>query len=149
VPSPDEIKRIVVAIDLSVEHAKRCVSFATHLASSPGCETIILTIIKNSDIIDSEGRIDHVKLQKAEGEARNVHEELVIRGNMFDFQSIVKSEFIKSDDVANAICDYCRGVDADVVIVGRRSLGFLEGVLLGSVSGKVVKNAPCSILVVK
>lgn len=148
-PSPDEIKRIVVSIDLSVEHAKKCISFAAHLAKSTGCETIVLTVIKNSDITDSEGRIDHAKLQKAEGGARDVHEALVIRSNMFSFQSIVKSEFIKSDDVANAICDYCRDVSADMVIVGKRGLGFLEGVLLGSVSGKVVKNAPCSVLIVK
>ncbi|MEO9296107.1 MAG: universal stress protein [Nitrososphaera sp.] len=146
---PDfEIRRVVVAIDLS-EHAKRCVAFAASLAKSTRCEVIFLTVIKNSDIVDSEGRIDHARLLKAEDDAKLVHEELVVRSNLFSFQSAVRSEFIRSDDVANAICDCCKSIDADMVIVGRRGLGFLKGVLLGSVSEKVVKDASCSVTIVK
>lgn len=145
----DEIKRVVVAIDLSLKHAKKCVALAASLAKSTGCETIVLTVIKNSDIVDSEGKVDHTRLQRAEDEARSLHEELIVRGNMFSFQGAVRSEFIKSDDMAGAICNYCRSVDADMVIVGRRGVGFLKGVLLGSVSEKVVKEAPCSVLIVK
>jgi nucleotide-binding universal stress UspA family protein len=144
----EEIRRVVVAIDLS-EHAKKCVAFAAGLAKSTRCEAIFLTVIKNSDIIDSEGRIDHARLLKAEGDAKLVHEELVVRSNLFSFQSAARSEFVRSDDVAGAICDYCGKVDADMVLVGRRGLGFLKGVLLGSVSEKVVKDAPCSVLIVK
>lgn len=147
--SPGDIKRVVVAVDLSLEHAKRCISFAASLAKSTGCETAVLTVIRNSDIIDSEGRVDHGRLLEAEGKARSLHEELVVRSNLFSFQSAVKSEFARSDDVAAAICDYCRSLDADMVIVGRRGLGFLKGVLLGSVSEKVVREAPCSVLIVK
>lgn len=143
------MKRVVVAIDHSMEHAKKCIILAASLAKSTGCETIVLTVIKNSDIVDSEGKVDHARLQKAEGEARSLHEELIVRGNMFSFQGAVKSEFIKSDDVAETICDYCKKIDADIVIVGRRGVGFLKGVLLGSVSEKVVRGAPCSVLIVK
>jgi nucleotide-binding universal stress UspA family protein len=146
----DMIRRIVVAIDSSMQHARRCISFASQLANAiPGCETIILTVIKNSEISDTEGRIDHARLQKVEGEARNIHEALVVRSNLFTFQNKVRSEFVQSDDVADAICDYCKSAGADMVIVGRRGVGFLEGMLLGSVSAKVVKNSPCSVLVVK
>jgi nucleotide-binding universal stress UspA family protein len=145
----DGIKRAVVAVDLSIEHAKRCVHFASQLANATGCETIVLTVIKNSEIVDTEGRIDYLKLQKIEGEAKGVHEALVVNSNLFTFQNRIKSEFLKSDDVADSICEYCRNVDADLVIVGRRGLGFLKGVLLGSVSEKVLKNSPCSVTVVK
>lgn len=144
----DGIKRTVVAIDLS-ESAKRCVHFASQLANATGCETIVLTVIKNADIIDMEGKIDHAKMLQAEGDTKSAHEALVINSNMFSFQNKVKSEFIKSDDVADAVCEYCKNVDADLVIVGRRGIGFLKGVLLGSVSEKVLKNSPCSVLVVK
>ena len=149
VPCLGEIKRIVDAIDLSMEHAKKCIALAASLARSTGCEIAVLTVIKNSDIVDSEGKVDHAKLQKAEEEARNIHEELIVRGNMFSFQGAVRSEFKKSDDVAEAICGYCKKVDADMVIVGRRGVGFLKGVLLGSVSEKVVREAPCAVLIVK
>jgi len=145
----DAIRRVVVAIDLSMQHARRCVSFASQLANATGCETIILTVLKNSEISDTEGRIDHTKLQKVEGEARNVHEALTVRSNLFTFQNKLRSEFVKSDDVADAICDYCKRAGADLVIVDRRGVGFLEGAILGSVSTKVIKNSPCSVLVAK
>jgi nucleotide-binding universal stress UspA family protein len=99
--------------------------------------------------VDTEGRVDYLKLQKVEGEAKGVHEALVVNSNLFTFQNRIKSEFLKSDDVADSICEYCRNVDADLVIVGRRGLGFLKGVLLGSVSEKVLKNSPCSVTIVK
>ena len=139
----------MVAVDLSIEHAKRCVHFASQLANATGCEAIVLTVIKNSEIVDMEGSIDYLKLQKIEGEAKGVHGALGINSNLFNFQNRIKSEFLKSDDVADTICEYCRNVDADLVIVGRRGLGFLKGVLLGSVSEKVLKNSPCSVTVVK
>jgi nucleotide-binding universal stress UspA family protein len=142
------IRRAVVAIDQS-ESAKGCVRFASQLANGTGCEIVVLTVIKNSDIVDTEGRIDHARLQQAEKETKNLHEELVVNSNMFTFQSKVRSEFARSDDVADAICEYCKNVDADLVIVGRRGLGLLKGVLLGSISEKVLKNSPCSVLVVK
>jgi nucleotide-binding universal stress UspA family protein len=145
----DGIKRVVVAVDLSMEHAKRCARFASQLANATGCEVIVLTVIKNSEIVDTEGRVDYLKLQKVEGEAKGVHEALVVNSNLFTFQNRIKSEFLKSDDVADSICEYCRNVDADLVIVGRRGLGFLKGVLLGSVSEKVLKNSPCSVTIVK
>lgn len=144
-----DIKRIVVAVDLSREHAKRCISLAASLAKSTGCETAVLTVIRNSDIVDSEGRVDHGRLLEAKGKARSLHEELVVRSNLFSSQSAVKSEFARSDDVAAAICDHCRSIDADMVIVGRRELGFLKGVFLGSVSERVIREAPCSVLIVK
>ena len=142
------LRRAVVAIDQS-ESAKGCVLFASQLANAAGCEIVVLTVIKNSDIVDTEGRIDHARLQQAEREAKSLHEALVVNSNMFTFQSKVRSEFVRSDDVADAICEYCKKVDADLVIVGRRGLGLLKGVLLGSVSEKVLKNSPCSVLVVK
>lgn len=131
----EEIKRVVVAVDLSTEHAKRCVSLAASLAKGTDRETVILTVIRNSDIIDSEGRMDH--------------DELVISSNLFSFHGVVKSEFVKSDDVAGAICGYCKSVDADLVIVGGSGRSFLKSALLGSVSEKVVGEAPCSILIAK
>ena len=39
-------------------------------------------------------------------------------------------------------------LDADLVVVGRRSEGPLTRLVLGSVSGDVVRRAPCDVLVV-
>ncbi len=147
----NSVRRIVVAIDLSMEHAKRCISMAATLLESSAAEReiIVISVIKHSDIVDTEGRVDHRKLEQAEQAFRSLHEALVIKSGAFTFQKKIRSELVKADDVADAICDFCSANDADMVIVGRRGMGFLKGLILGSISEKVVKNAPCSVLVVK
>jgi nucleotide-binding universal stress UspA family protein len=50
---------------------------------------------------------------------------------------------------ARAIVDEAKDWDADLIVVGSHGYGFLERVLLGSVSGSVLHHAPCSVLVVK
>lgn len=150
-PAINSVKRIVVAIDLSIEHAKRCISMAATLLESSAAEReiIVISVIKSSDIVDTEGKVDHRKLELAEQAFRDLHEALVVKSGAFTFQRKIRSELINADDVADAICDFCRANDADMVIVGRRGMGFLKGLILGSISEKVVKNAPCSVLVVK
>ncbi|MEW6603614.1 MAG: universal stress protein [Thermoproteota archaeon] len=147
----NSVKRIVVAIDLSMEHAKRCISMAATLLESSAAEReiIVISVIKNSDIVDTEGRVDHRKLELAEQAFRGLHDALVVKSGAFTFQKKIRSELLRADDVADAICDFCKANDADMVIVGRRGMGFLKGLILGSISEKVVKNAPCSVLVVK
>lgn len=142
------IKRVVVGLDFSIQHAKRCVDIATNISHSEYKEIILLTVIMNSDIADTEGKIDATKLRKTEEKVRGMHESLVMGSRIFESQK-VRSEFIKADDAADAICNYCKQVEADLVIVGRRGMGFLKGLILGSVSEKVVRHSPCSVLIVK
>lgn len=50
---------------------------------------------------------------------------------------------------ANAIVEAAEKSSADLIVVGSHGRGFLERVLLGSVSSGVVHNASCSVLVVR
>jgi nucleotide-binding universal stress UspA family protein len=50
-------------------------------------------------------------------------------------------------DAAGALVEAASDVDADIVIVGRRSNPVAH--ILGSVSSKVVEHAPCDVLVVR
>jgi nucleotide-binding universal stress UspA family protein len=40
-------------------------------------------------------------------------------------------------------------IGADLIVVGNRGLGAVQGYFLGSVPAKVVRDAPCSVMVVK
>ena len=48
---------------------------------------------------------------------------------------------------ADSICDLARELDASIIVIGRRGLGRLARVLVGSVSEGVVHDAPCPVLV--
>jgi maltose/moltooligosaccharide transporter len=52
-------------------------------------------------------------------------------------------------DPAQALLDTVGGDPANLIVVGNRGLGAVEGQLLGSVPGNVVKNAVCDVLVVQ
>ncbi len=49
---------------------------------------------------------------------------------------------------AAELLETARELDADLVVLGRRSRS-LRRVVLGSVSAKVVQDAPCDVLVVR
>ena len=51
-------------------------------------------------------------------------------------------------DVAQSLLDIASGSSAKVIVVGRRGRGQLAGLLLGSVSQKLVSLAPCPVVVV-
>ncbi|HSS66233.1 MAG TPA: universal stress protein [Gammaproteobacteria bacterium] len=50
---------------------------------------------------------------------------------------------------AHAILDAAKKIDADLIVLGTRGLSNLKGLLLGSVSHKVIQLSTCSCLVVK
>ena len=56
--------------------------------------------------------------------------------------------FVKGGQPARTIVKFAEEHDADVIVVGSRGLGDVEGFLLGSVSHKITSLADCPVLVV-
>ncbi|OMH29452.1 universal stress protein [Motiliproteus sp. MSK22-1] len=59
------------------------------------------------------------------------------------------SSVIQSGDYANCILEVAKEEGADMIVMGRRGLSNLKGLLFGSVSQKVSQRAECSVLTVK
>lgn len=49
---------------------------------------------------------------------------------------------------AEAILDHARSTGADLIVAGRRGYGTLRGMLVGSVSQKLIAHATCPVLIV-
>ena len=56
---------------------------------------------------------------------------------------------VKSGHVAKCILELADEEKADIIIMGSRGLGLLKGVLIGSVSQKVVEESKIPVMVVK
>ena len=52
-------------------------------------------------------------------------------------------------DAETAIIDHAKEWGADLIVVGSHNRTLIERLLVGSVSERVIKHAPCSVLVVK
>ena len=52
-------------------------------------------------------------------------------------------------DPAETILEVARTRDSDLIVMGARGMGRLQGLLLGSTSQKVLSLAPCPVLIVR
>ena len=60
----------------------------------------------------------------------------------------VQSESLAGNDIAATLIDAARRDDVDLIVVGKRGLSRVTGLLLGSVSPKLTSTAPCAVTVV-
>ncbi|HYF36540.1 MAG TPA: universal stress protein [Prosthecobacter sp.] len=59
------------------------------------------------------------------------------------------STLVKDGHPVETICDVARMLAADVIFIGTHGISAVEHYMLGSVAEKVVRHAPCRVLVVR
>lgn len=141
------MQNILVATDGS-SPADRAVEVAAELAKVVGGTLLIVTVAGSlsgeearqlvraeRDIADALESLSAEILMAAKDRARRLG------------LSAVKVQTAWGDP-AEAIIEAARREHADAIVVGRRGRGRLAGMLLGSVSQKIVSLAPCTVVVV-
>ena len=145
------LKTILVALDGS-KHAVSVADAAADLALRCDAKLLILHVV--APIFDGKVRNDLANLARMEHREQTEYEMLQGFG-----QDIVHSAelsarqkgvtqveaLVEVGDPAGVIVDIARARGADLIMLGRRGLGTLAGLLLGSVSHKVIHVAdrPC------
>jgi nucleotide-binding universal stress UspA family protein len=62
---------------------------------------------------------------------------------------LVATAFVEEGEPKHLLAELARNWNANVIFVGARGLGRVEGILLGSVSSATVAHAPCTVEVVR
>ena len=141
------MRRILAATDGS-EGAGRAVVFAAELARTTGAALHVLTVGGN---LPSEEMSRLAQAERDVGAVLEMLSEQVLKDAMAQAKRsgapAVESE-ARWGEPAEAILDAAKHCGADTIVLGRRGLGRLVGLLIGSVSQKVVTLAPCSVIVV-
>ncbi|MGO9973410.1 MAG: universal stress protein [Solirubrobacteraceae bacterium] len=83
-------------------------------------------------------------LQRQENTGRAALEEAV---DGLGGGTAVMPQLLFGGDPADAILDCAREEEADLLVLGSRAYGPVRRVLMGTVSGAVVRHAPCSVLI--
>lgn len=143
-------KSILAAFDGS-EGSKAAMRKASALARLSGADLTVLTLYRHHSVlegsmyvIDAEkpDDIDKIMLERA----KEIAESGAAIAREAGCEKI--RAFVKGGPTARTIVSFAQEHENDLIVVGSRGLGSLEGVLLGSVSHKVTSLAACPVLVV-
>jgi nucleotide-binding universal stress UspA family protein len=140
---------IMVATDGS-EGGDRAVDMAAALAKAAAATLLVITVA-NSEFAHREGIDELAQAEGGFGEAVEFAANAILqRGKKrARLQGAVSVEVQHCwGDPAEAIMEMAQSKRTDLIVVGRRGRGRLAGLLLGSVSQKLVSLAPCAVTVV-
>jgi nucleotide-binding universal stress UspA family protein len=146
--------RILVATDGS-DSANRTVEFAARLTKRLSGQLRIINVVSLRNIpleqLDEYSRLGQVtRLEAMTVESREQLNAARLRVEELGIPDVPLESTMElhEGNVAETIIDAARREPVDIIIVGKRGLGRLSGLVLGSVSQKVVELARCAVIVV-
>jgi nucleotide-binding universal stress UspA family protein len=136
-------KRIIAAVDGS-EHSHRALNCARGLADCFGAEVYLVHVFPHTS--DLLGYDEYAKLVARREEAGQEVLQAA-RQKLGETPFPVQEELLEGPE-AEAILAVAETRQADLIVMGTRGLSTIQGLLLGSVSQKVVRHAQCPVMVV-
>jgi len=144
------LTKILLPTDGS-ENSLRAAKMALQLAERNGSQVEILVVAPQLPIIAS------IKADAAPpGEADQLYEENTLSQQivadtaaLFQAKGVPYQAKILTGSAAEVIIQEAESTGCDLIIIGTRGATGISRFLLGSVSSRVVKYAPCSVLVVR
>ncbi|KZK98026.1 MULTISPECIES: universal stress protein [unclassified Pseudovibrio] len=144
-------KSILVPFDGS-KGAERALLKAVELATVCGNIPLsLLTVYKHHSMLEASFAIVRPdENESVDDVMRNHAREVAEQGKQLALNAGCANirAFAKSGPTARTIVGFAREHQNDVIVLGSRGLGSIEGYLLGSVSHKVTGLAECPVLVV-
>ncbi len=149
-------KKFLVAIDGS-DHGWKALDLAADLAKSSGAELIVLHVVPYEPMPDGLAEFAKAEGFSVEEETGRYHEGRRI-GDQIATQAEARvresglervSSRVEEGNPADRIVAVAGSEGADMVFIGSRGLGEIKGLLMGSVSHKLIQLAPCACVVVK
>jgi len=144
---PRPFRRIVACVDFS-ETSKEVVKHALRVAGQDQAELHFLHVFQAEwNNWSSPDRLS--ALANFEQGCR-----ALLEGNLRQFadappETPALYSVTQAKTHGHGIAEYCRSVDADLVVLGTRGWTTLKDILLGSTVERLLKEIPCSVLVVR
>ncbi len=145
-------QNILVAIDGS-KSSTNALEAAAELSAKFGAEPHILHVVREMQVPLNPGLMEaYEKLERQRHDVlRSAGEQLINQAKRsVETKGIDAIETdIGSGDPASAIVDYAARNKSDLIVIGSRGLGQVEGMLMGSVSRKVSNTTKTNCLIIK
>ncbi len=146
------IKKILIAVDGS-NHSLKSVEFGAEVAKGLGAEVLLYHVVKPYRLPDSLrefAKAEHMATIDADLLKRGAQH--LLAGSLDAARRIgVKDVAIETEEgpIARSIVGRAKSFKADLIVIGSRGMGDVEGMLRGGVSHRVETLAKCPVLVVK
>lgn len=141
---------ILLATDGS-KSAERAADFAAQLAKAAEAPLWIATVTDDLGLSSAQLRAFSQAEHASRGEIiESIATQLLAKARDRAEALGVHSVHVESrrGDIAQTILEIADAIHADTIVVGKRGLGTLTGLLVGSVTQKLVSLAPCTVIVV-
>ena len=144
----EKIENILVPVDFS-DHSKKAISYAKEIASAYNAQLQLLHIIEETlhPAYSLSGKSSVFDLYpNIKEESRKQIEDMLRKSKGPEVSSEI---FIKGGHAANDIIEFAKNNSSDLIVIATHGLSGIEHLLLGSVTEKVVRMAPCPVFTVK
>ena len=140
-------ERILVPIDFS-EHSKKAISYAKEIADSYSANLQLLHVIEDTihPAYSLSGKSSIFDLVPGiEEDCRRRMDELIQESGI---PKEITEIIVKGGQAAHDIIKFAKEKSSDLVVIATHGLTGIEHLLLGSVTEKVVRMAPCPVFTV-
>jgi nucleotide-binding universal stress UspA family protein len=139
-----EFKKILVPVDGS-EYSKRAATAAADLARTAGAEIILLHCHKSFPALLGEPYYQNA-VSRILKDAKDLLEPF---RKLLEEKGASFSERLLEGPPRQAVAEVASRENCDLIVIGSRGLSDLEGLFLGSVTHRVLRVAPCPVMVIR
>lgn len=143
---PFKIQRILVPIDFSV-CSRKALKYAVPFARQFGASLTLVSVVQIACANFEAGGIDLVQLQ--DNEERSARERLTALAAEEADAGITFETVVRSGQAMVEIVETAREREIDLIIISTHGYTGLKRVMVGSTTEKIVRHAPCPVLVVR
>ena len=146
------IKKILIAVDGS-KHSLHSVATGAEIAKAMDAKVLLYHVVKPyklPEALRTFAKAEH--LPTFDPELLRKGAQYLLAGAMSEARKTgLKDVEIETDEgpIARSIIDRAQSFKADMIVIGSRGMGDLEGMLRGGVSHRVETMAKCPVLIVK
>ncbi|CAB1083664.1 hypothetical protein JY97_02235 [Alkalispirochaeta odontotermitis] len=139
-----ELKKILLPVDGS-QYSMRAVDYASAMAKHMNSEILLIHCHKSFPVVLGEPYFQKAidKIMKKSNDLLNPYRKVVQEAGVAFIDRILEGP------AAQAICEVAGIEKVDMIVMGCRGRNDLEGLLLGSCTHRVLKTAPCPVLVIR
>jgi len=141
-----KLRTILVPVDFS-ERSRAALNYAITLARDFVGSLVVLHVL---DPLLAAGRLDSARLRQLKTSSRSeADEQLQALGRELAPSGVRVRLFLRHGPATDIIVAFAVAKKADLIIMGSQGRTGLSRLLIGSVAERVVRHAPCPVLVVR